>query len=114
MSVLSKIAASVLFFALAAGSAWSQISTGTIVGTVKDSSGGVVPNANVTLTTFASIPRHLPQCPGGIGLTTAMAMLKSGWVIVGSLLREDGTTATKGPGCLVVLDSDSHPRCARC
>ena len=43
--------------------------------------------------------------PGGIGLATAMAMLKSGWVIVGSLLREDGTTATKGPGCLVVLDS---------
>lgn len=70
--------------------------------------------ATKALTTFASIPRHLPQCPGGIGLTTAMAMLKSGWVIVGSLLREDGTTATKGPGCLVVLDSDSHPRCARC
>ncbi len=57
------------------------------------------------LAVFASIPRHLPQCPGGIGLTTAMTMLKSGWVIVGSLPSQDGTTATKGPGCLVVLDS---------
>ena len=28
------------------------------------------------LTLFATIPRHLPQCPGGVGLTTAMTMLK--------------------------------------
>jgi hypothetical protein len=61
--------------------------------------------ATKKLATFASIPRHLPQCPGGIGLTTAMTMLKSGWVIVGSLPSQDGTTGTKGPGCLVVLDS---------
>jgi len=54
---------------------------------------------------FAAIPRHLPECPGGIGLTTAMTMLKSGWVIVGSLPSQDGTTSTKGQGCLVVLDS---------
>ena len=57
------------------------------------------------LTQFAAIPRHLPQCPGGIGLTTAMAVLKSGWVIVGSLPSQDGTTATKGNGCLVILDA---------
>lgn len=56
-------------------------------------------------TLFAAIPRHLPQCPGGIGLTTAMTMLRSGWVIVGSLPSQDGSTRTKGPGCLVVLDS---------
>jgi len=54
---------------------------------------------------FAAIPRHLPECPGGIGLTTAMAMLKTGWVIVGSLPSQDGTTSTKGSGCLVILDS---------
>lgn len=54
---------------------------------------------------FAMIPRHLPQCPGGIGLTTAMTMLSSGWVIVGSLPSGDGTTRTKGQGCLLVLDS---------
>jgi hypothetical protein len=57
------------------------------------------------LTLFASIPRHLDGCPGGVGLTTAMAMLTSGWVIVGSLPSNDGTTATKGQGCLIVLDS---------
>ncbi len=60
------------------------------------------------LSTFAAIPRHLPGCPGGIGLTTAMTMLKSGWVIVGSLPSSDGTTATKGQGCLVVLDSEGR------
>jgi hypothetical protein len=57
------------------------------------------------LTVFAQIPRHLPSCPGGVGLTTAMTMLKSGWVIVGSLPSNDGTTATKGQGCLIVLDA---------
>lgn len=41
---------------------------------------------------FAKIPRDLPQCPGGIGLSTAMTMLKSGWVIVGSAPSRDGTT----------------------
>ena len=46
---------------------------------------------------------NLPQCPGGVGLTTAMTMLKSGWVIVGSTPSTDGTTATKGAGCLLVL-----------
>ncbi len=62
------------------------------------------------LTTFASLPRQLPpggpSCPGGIGLTTAMTMLSNGDVLVGSLPSTDGTTATKGPGCLVVLGSD--------
>ena len=56
-------------------------------------------------TTFATIPRHLPSCPGGIGLTTAMTVLRSGWVIVGSLPSQDGTTATKGQGCLVILSA---------
>jgi hypothetical protein len=61
--------------------------------------------ATKKLSLFAAIPRNLPQCPGGVGLTTAMTMLKSGWVIVGSLPSQDGTTKTKGPGCLIVLDS---------
>jgi hypothetical protein len=55
---------------------------------------------------FAEIPRHTPQCPGGVGLTTAMTMLKTGWVIVGSTPSEDGTTRTKGNGCLLVLDAN--------
>jgi hypothetical protein len=54
---------------------------------------------------FAEIPRNTPRCPGGIGLTTAMTMLKTGWVIVGSTPSVDGTTRTKGDGCLLVLDS---------
>jgi DNA-binding beta-propeller fold protein YncE len=60
------------------------------------------------LSVFAEIPRHLKECPGGVGLSTAMAMLKSGWVIVGSTPSDDGTTATKGPGCLIVLDSQGR------
>jgi DNA-binding beta-propeller fold protein YncE len=58
------------------------------------------------LTTFASLPQRLPQCPGGVGLTTAMVMLKSGWVIVGSAPSTDGTTRTLGAGCLLVFDSN--------
>src|SRR5579863_102607 len=58
------------------------------------------------LTTFATLPRNLAQCPGGVGLTTAMTMLKTGWVIVGSAPSADGTTGTKGAGCLIMLDSN--------
>ena len=54
---------------------------------------------------FARLPQNLPQCPGGVGLSTAMAVLKSGWVVVGSTPSKDGTTATKGDGCLIVLDA---------
>jgi DNA-binding beta-propeller fold protein YncE len=58
--------------------------------------------------TFAKLPQNLPQCPGGVGMTTAMTMLKSGWVIVGSTPSKDGTTGTKGPGCLLVFDSNGN------
>jgi hypothetical protein len=54
---------------------------------------------------FAKLPRDLPQCPGGVGLTTAMVMLQSGYVVVGSTPSSDGTTKTKSKGCLIVLDS---------
>ncbi len=60
------------------------------------------------LSLFASVPRGLDRCPGGVGLTTAMAVLKSGWVIIGSLPSRDGTTATKGDGCLLVFDSQGR------
>src|SRR5271170_1225892 len=58
--------------------------------------------------TFAKLPQDFLQCPGGVGLTTAMTMLKSGWVIVGSTPSKDGTTGTKGPGCLIVFDSNGQ------
>ena len=62
---------------------------------------------NGTQSLFAHIdPAHLPgACPGGVGLTTALAVLKSGWVIVGSLPTTDGTSATAKAGCLLVLNS---------
>jgi hypothetical protein len=59
-------------------------------------------------TLFARLPRHLSQCPGGVGLTTAMVMLQSGYVIVGSTPSSDGTTSTKGNGCLLVLDANGQ------
>ena len=57
---------------------------------------------------FAQVPQKLKDCPGGVGLTTAMTMLKSGWVIVGSMPSTDGTTRTKGDGCLLVFDANGH------
>jgi hypothetical protein len=57
---------------------------------------------------FANLSRNLSQCPGGVGLTTAMTMLKTGWVIVGSTPSTDGTTNTKGNGCLLVLDPNGQ------
>jgi hypothetical protein len=59
-------------------------------------------------TLVARLPQSLPHCPGGVGLTTAMTMLKSGWIIVGSTPSTDGTTRTKGQGCLIVLDSNGQ------
>jgi hypothetical protein len=57
---------------------------------------------------FARINRNLPSCPGGVGLTTALTALRSGWVIVGSLPTRKG--AISGPGCLIVLDRWGHVR----
>src|SRR5579862_6096078 len=63
-----------------------------------------------TLSLFAQIDAtHLPgPCPGGIGLTTALVALKSGFVVVGSLPTTDGTSATAQAGCLLVLDSNGN------
>jgi hypothetical protein len=59
-------------------------------------------------TLFAQIPAN--SVPGGVGLTTALAVLRSGWVIVGSLPTADGTSATMKPGELFVLDANGHVR----
>jgi hypothetical protein len=55
---------------------------------------------------FARINRHLFGCPGGVGLTTALVVLRSGWVIVGSLPTANGSVS--GAGCLIVLDRWGH------
>jgi hypothetical protein len=59
---------------------------------------------------FAQIDAStLPEaCPGGVGLTTALVVLRSGWVIVGSLPTTDGMPGTIGAGCLLVLNSSGQ------
>jgi hypothetical protein len=69
----------------------------------------VAPNGAVGL--FAKIDASkLPgPCPGGVGLTTALVVLRGGWVVVGSLPTSDGTSATAKAGCLILLNSDGVP-----
>jgi hypothetical protein len=64
-----------------------------------------------TVLPFASLnANRLPgACPGGLGLTTALVALQSGWVIVGSLPTSNGMSATAQAGCLIVLDSSGMP-----
>lgn len=61
----------------------------------------VHPDKSVSV--FAQIPQKLAGCPGGVGLSTAMVQLHSGWVIVGSAPTTDGTMSTAGAGCLIML-----------
>jgi len=69
----------------------------------------VAPDGKVGL--FAALnPATLPgSCPGGVGLTTALVVLKAGWVIVGSLPTANQGTEFTGSGCLIVLDSLGNP-----
>ena len=66
----------------------------------------ITPRGHVSL--FARVSRHLRGCPGGVGLTTALTVLRSGWVIVGSLPTKGGNVS--GSGCLIVLDRWGHVR----
>jgi hypothetical protein len=63
-------------------------------------------------TLFARISRSaLPgRCPGGVGLTTALAVLPGGWVVVGSTPSRNGMAATSKAGCLIVLDRSGRVR----
>jgi len=65
-----------------------------------------------TVTQFAALNGDVAGCPGGgVGLTTALVVLRSGWVIVGSLPSSDGHPDGLGqPGCLIVLDSHGNVR----
>jgi hypothetical protein len=66
----------------------------------------VTPSGGVSL--FAQINPRLSGCPGGVGLTTALTVLSSGWVIVGSLPTQNGNVS--GAGCLIVLDQWGNVR----
>jgi hypothetical protein len=50
------------------------------------------------------------SCPGGVGLTTALEVLRGGWVVVGSLPTANGMGSTASGGCLIVLDNQGHVR----
>jgi len=65
----------------------------------------ITPSGTVSL--FAQIDANtLPgPCPGGVGLTTALVALRTGWVIVGSVPTTDGMSDTVQAGCLLVLNS---------
>ena len=77
--------------------------TGTTIVEISPATG------NVSL--FASLaPNKLPgPCPGGLGLTTSLVALSSGFVIVGSLPTKNGSSASMQAGCLIVLDSSGTP-----
>ncbi len=63
------------------------------------------PEGGATLFAWIDAGALPGACPGGVGLTTALVVLRSGWVIVGSLPTSDGTSATAQAGCLIVLNS---------
>ena len=69
----------------------------------------ITPRGHVSV--FAQIsPSVLPgPCPGGVGLTTALAVLPQGFVVVGSLPTTNGSAETAQAGCLIVLNSNGTP-----
>ena len=64
------------------------------------------PVAPGTAPVFAAIKPATVNCPGGVGLTTALSILPGGWVIVGSLPTDGGSFS--GAGCLIVLSSSGQ------
>jgi len=70
------------------------------------------PGGNGPVHLFATVPVNNPEvinkCNGGYGLTTALVILKGGWVIVGALPTVDGTTSTAKRGCLLVFDAHGN------
>ena len=88
------------FMILAQGLATAPLlSTLTIVNTVAST----IPANGVAQINAGNLPG---PCPGGVGLTTALVALRSGWVVVGSLPTSDGTSATIKAGCLIVLNAN--------
>jgi hypothetical protein len=49
-----------------------------------------------------------PAAGPGLGLTTALGVLKRGFVIVGSVPTTDGTCATIGSGALLIIDRNGN------
>ena len=69
----------------------------------------ISPRGHRTRFAHISASRLPGACPGGVGLTTALAVVH-GWVIVGSLPTSNGMSATARAGCLIVLNSHGRVR----
>lgn len=64
---------------------------------------------NNVRTLFAQLnPTSLQISPQRIGLTTALVALQHGWVIVGSLPTQDGTSSTATDGQIFILNSNGN------
>jgi hypothetical protein len=61
-------------------------------------------SASGAVSTFFAGPPH-PGGTSGLGLSTALAVLRSGFVIVGNVPSRDGTPNTVTPGSLLVIDN---------
>jgi hypothetical protein len=68
----------------------------------------ITPGGHRTL--FARIPNSAVRgrCPGGVGLTTALEVLRGGWVVVGSTPSKNGSVTTARAGCLIVLNRNGR------
>jgi hypothetical protein len=64
-------------------------------------------SVNGSFSTFFTTPNATLGGPG-TGLSTALAILKKGFVIVGSIPSADGTIATSSPGSLLVIDGKGN------
>lgn len=69
----------------------------------------ISPGGHVSLFAQLDAAKLPGPCPGGVGLTTALVVLREGWVIVGSLPTTDGMAATAKAGCLIVLNPSGTP-----
>ncbi len=64
----------------------------------------VAPSGSVRLFAEINPADSRASCPGGIGLTTALVVLRSGWVLVGSLPTANSGMTIAGAGCLLVVN----------
>jgi hypothetical protein len=68
----------------------------------------ISPSGHRTLFAHISNRQVRGRCPGGVGLTTALEVLRGGWVVVGSLPSKNGSAATAKAGCLIVLNRNGR------
>src|SRR5438552_1757536 len=66
-SLLGRLGAAAIVLVTIAGAASAQILTGTVVGTVKDAQGGVIPGATVTIVSDTRGTRSTPVVTNATG-----------------------------------------------